>query len=248
MNLILVEEHELGPADEVLLEGRRAQHLAQVLKAEPGDRFRVGRLHGSVGEGELLRWEGAARETAVLRVQLSHPPPPRPGIDLLLAVPRPKALKRILTTAATLGIGRLVLVNAARTDKAYFQSDALAPSTVDRLFREGLEQGRDTVPPELRIEPRFRPFVEDALPVLWDRGVTKLLAHPSEDAGLAATRLEPGPRLVLAVGPDGGWVPFELELLQAQGFLPLSLGERVLRVETAVPYLVGWLAALRGRF
>ncbi|MGZ3460670.1 MAG: RsmE family RNA methyltransferase, partial [Archangium sp.] len=52
-------------------------------------------------------------------------------------------------------------------------------------------------------------------------------------------------RVVLAVGPDGGWVPFEAELLEAHGFRPVSLGPRILRVETAVPVLLGQLALLR---
>ena len=47
--------------------------------------------------------------------------------------------------------------------------------------------------------------------------------------------------VALAIGPEGGWVPFELELLAAQGFRPVSLGPRVLRVETVVPFLVGML-------
>jgi RsmE family RNA methyltransferase len=45
--------------------------------------------------------------------------------------------------------------------------------------------------------------------------------------------------VVLAIGPDGGWVPFEIDLLARCGFVPVSLGPRVLRVEVAVSYIIG---------
>jgi RsmE family RNA methyltransferase len=51
-------------------------------------------------------------------------------------------------------------------------------------------------------------------------------------------------RVALAIGPEGGWVDFELTLLAARGFVPFSLGERILRVEVAVPYALGQLKAL----
>jgi len=245
MNLILVEESELRPDGTVRIDGRRAHHLAKVLKTKPGDKVRIGCLNGLCGQAELLAWEGGE---ALLQCELTDPPPARPGIDLLLAVPRPKALKRVLSTAAMLGVDRMILINAARTEKSFFQSAALEPSTVHRLFLEGAEQARDTRLPQLllRALSPFSRVLQDELDELLGPAALRLLPHPVAPSIHDALELPSGDRrIALAVGPEGGWVPFEVDLLQAHGFCPVSLGPRILRVETAVPYLIGLIAGMK---
>jgi RsmE family RNA methyltransferase len=242
MNLLLLHDDDFTPDGTVSLTGRRALHAREVLKAQPGEALRVGRLHGLTGVGEVLEnVPGLLR----LRVQLTEPPPPRAGVDLLLAIPRPKALKKVLPAVASLGVDRVVLVNAARVEKSYFDSKVLAPDFVQELLLQGLEQARDTRPPEVLVRERFRPFVEDELDALFGprERAARLLPHPPATQPLGALGPLPS-RRVLAIGPDGGWVPFEVELLQAQGFQPFSLGPRILRVETAVPVLLGQMALL----
>lgn len=241
MNLLLLHEGEVGEDGVATLTGRRAQHAREVLRAQPGDRLRVGQLGGRVGEAEVLDNEPGR---LVLRVRLTDAPPPRPAVDLVLAIPRPKALKRVLGHVAQLGVDRLVLVNAARVEKSYFDSKVLAPDFFRGLLHEGLEQARDTRCPEVLVRERFRPFVEDELDALLPPGALRLLPHPTSEGSLLALGPLP-PRVVLAVGPDGGWVPFEVELLTRAGFRPFSLGPRVLRVETAVPVLLGQLGLMR---
>src|SRR6185436_4086829 len=97
---------------------------------------------GLTGWGEVVR---SAPDELELRVQLTDPPPPRARCDLVLAIPRPKALKKVLPAAASLGVGRIVLVNAARVEKSYFDSKVLAPAFLEELLVLGLEQARDTV-------------------------------------------------------------------------------------------------------
>ncbi|MBF5042775.1 16S rRNA (uracil(1498)-N(3))-methyltransferase [Aggregicoccus sp. 17bor-14] len=243
MNLLLLHDDDFLADGTVSLTGRRATHALEVLKAQVGEALRVGRLGGLVGTGEVLENRpGLLR----LRVDLTEPPPPRAGIDLLLAIPRPKALKKVLPAVASLGVDRVVLVNAARVEKSYFDSKVLAPDFVADLLQQGLEQARDTVAPEVLVRERFRPFVEDELEGVFGprERAARLLPHPPATQGLHALGPLP-PRRVLAVGPDGGWVPFEVELLQARGFVPFSLGPRILRVETAVPVLLGQMALLR---
>jgi len=177
----------------------------------------------------------------VIRASLTEAPPARPGIDLLLALPRPKALRRILPSAASLGVDRIVLVNAARVEKSYFDSAVLAPEAMRELLILGLEQARDTRLPDLLVRKRFRPFVEDELDSLWP-GAARFVAHPAAEAAASG-----GPeRAVVAIGPEGGWVPFEIELLRARGFTPFTLGPRPLRVEVALPYALGMLRARSG--
>ena len=232
MNLLLLREDDLAADGTARLRGRRLQHALEVLRARAGDTLRAGMLHGRTGTARVL---SATHHELVLQPELTDEPPPRPGIDLLLAIPRPKALRKVLPAIAALGVDTLVLVNAARVEKSYFQSAVL--QEIDALLAEGLEQARDTRPPRVLVRERFRPFVEDELDSLL-RKDQRLVAHP-----LAQARLASRAPAALAIGPEGGWVPFELDLLEQQGFKGVSLGPRVLRVEVAVPYLLGALQA-----
>ena len=240
MNLLLLRPEELSEDGTVRLTGRRLLHAREVLQAREGDTLRVGLLGGLRGTAEVLTLDASVLH---LRVQLSEPPPARAGVDLLLALPRPKALKRIVPAVASLGISRLFLLNAARVEKSFFSSPFLAPAALEEQLCLGLEQARDTLLPEVRVVDRFRPFVEDELDGLLGPEALRLLAHPGSAPLWARLQGEPKRRVALAVGPDGGWVPFERELLAARGFHQVSLGERPLRTEVAVSALLGALAA-----
>jgi len=235
MNLLLLRPEELAPDGTARLTGRRLLHAREVLRASAGDVLRVGVLGGQCGTAEIL---ALSQSEFVLRATIRDPPPARPGVDLLLAVPRPKALRKVLPAAASLGVDRIVLVNAARVEKSYFDSRVLA--SVDELSMLGLEQARDTILPKVVVRERFRPYVEDELDAMFE-GHVRLLAHPA--AQERAPR--PGGRVVIAIGPEGGWVPFEIDLLQAHGFTPFTLGPRALRVEVAVPYALGAISRSR---
>ncbi|MCE9666250.1 16S rRNA (uracil(1498)-N(3))-methyltransferase [Myxococcus stipitatus] len=242
MNLLLLFDEDFLPDGTARLTGRRAQHAREVLRAEPGESLRVGRLGGLTGAGEVLENTPGVLH---LRVSLSEPPPPRAGIDLLLAIPRPKALKKVLPAVASLGVDRVVLINAARVEKSYFDSKVLDADFVRDLLLQGLEQARDTHLPEVLVRERFRPFVEDELDHLFPPTARRLLPHPPATQPLRDAAADLPERVVLAIGPDGGWVSFEAQLLESHGFRPFSLGPRILRVETAVPVLVGQVALLK---
>ncbi len=233
MNHLILEPSELSADGTVRLLGRRLLHAREVLRATPGMTVKVGLLGGKRGRGEVL---SSSKEELLLRVILDEPPPPRANLDLLLAMPRPKQLKRVLAAAASLGINRVVLLNAAKVEKSYFDSKVLEPSFLDQVIRLGLEQARDTIAPQLLVRERFKPFVEDELDAFCGDG-RRWLAHA--EALQPVPRRAEGEAVVLAVGPEGGWTPFEVALLQKQRFLPVTLGSRPLRVEVAVPALVG---------
>lgn len=244
MNLILLLPGDFAPDGTVLLAGRRARHVHEVHRARVGDVLSVGRVNGRIGKGTVLFVEP---DEVRLSVSLSEDPPPASGLDLLLAMPRPKVLRRVLQSAASLGARRIVLVNAQRVEKSYFDTPFLEPAEIERNLVLGLEQGRDTTMPEVIVRRRFRPFVEDELELLWPRATcVRLLAHPTAERGLEACHPGgPGSPAVLAVGPEGGWIPFELELLEEHGFAPFSLGPRILRVETAIPFAFGQVQLAR---
>ncbi|HET7824399.1 MAG TPA: RsmE family RNA methyltransferase, partial [Anaeromyxobacter sp.] len=142
---------------------------------------------------------------------------------------------------------RIVLLGSFRVEKSYFASPLLAPDALRAQLLLGLEQGRDTVVPEVLVRRPFKPFVEDELDAAFPEP-SRLLADPGGAAGIEA--LAPrGARAALAVGPEGGWTAYEAARLREKGFEPFSLGPRVLRVDAAVPYAVGqaelWLRSRR---
>lgn len=227
MNRILIEPGEMD-GDRVVLRDRRAAHVVSVIGARPGDSLKIGVIDGPAGEGEVV---SAEHGSVVLRCRWGAVPP-RPSVDLILAVPRPKVLGRLWPQLAALGVGRIVLVNAAKVERPYFSTHWLQPSVYRPLLIEGLEQSGDTWLPVVSVERLFRPFVEDRLENDF-RHHARVVLDPSAPDHMMRAKVRWNGPLVMAVGPDGGWTRFELDMLSARGFAAASLGVRVLRTETA---------------
>ncbi|SDI72556.1 RNA methyltransferase, RsmE family [Pseudomonas flavescens] len=234
MNLLLLEDGDFIAADRVRLDGRRLIHLHEVHRAESGDTLRVGRLGGDMGRGQLLQLDANGAE---LQVSFDQPPPAKLPLTLLLALPRPKMLKRVLQSAAAMGVPRLILLNSYRVEKSFWQTPFLEPAAIREQLILGLEQARDTVLPEVLLEKRFKPFVEDRLPGL-AAGTLGLVGHPGDYPACPRAVQQP---VTLAIGPEGGWIPYEVDKLAEAGLQPVQLGERILRVETAVTALLARL-------
>lgn len=245
MNRILIEPHELCADGTVTWTDLRAAHARDVLHVKPGDRLKIGVVNGQTGTGTVL---GSTAEHVRVAIELGGTSP-QPWADLLLAVPRPKVLKRLWPQLAALGVGRIVLLNAARVERNYFDSHWLEEAHYRPLLLEGLMQAGTTGLPEVSVRRRFRPFVEDELDALFP-STWRVVAHPGPATeaprpGVAIAPLQGGPRsgqadrgdarapVLLAVGPEGGWTEFELGLLEARGFRRFAMGERILRCDTA---------------
>lgn len=238
MNLLLLHPEDFVAPEVVRIRGRRHRHLLDILHLQPGQQVRAGLLDGKLGQAKVIAQTAEHTDLSVALTAL--PPAPLPVV-LLLALPRPKALRRILQGVTAFGIKRIILVNTARVDKSYWSSPLLTPEAICEQLLLGLEQARDTRLPEVQLRPRFRPFVEDDLPRL-SAGTRCLVAHPDSAQPCPSASIDP---VTLAIGPEGGFVPFEIEMLSGQGFVPVHLGARPLRVESAVPALLGRLLALQ---
>lgn len=234
MNLLLLEEADFIAAGRVVLRDRRLTHMQEVHRSEVGDSLRVGRVDGLLGSAQLLRLE--ARE-AELSVSFEHAPPAKLPLTLILALPRPKMLRRVFQTVATMGVPKVILINSYRVEKSFWQTPFLEPAAIREQLILGLEQARDSVLPEIVIEKRFKPFVEDRLPAIAD-GTLGLVGHPGEFPACPRAVEQP---VTLAIGPEGGWIPYEVDLLRGSGLNPVQLGSRILRVETAVTALLARL-------
>ncbi|HJW33306.1 MAG TPA: 16S rRNA (uracil(1498)-N(3))-methyltransferase [Holophagaceae bacterium] len=234
MNLLILEAGDLIAPDRARVTGRRLVHAREILKAQGGTTLRAGLLGGAMGRAQVAKLDEEGLELALA---WDEAPPAKLPLTLLLALPRPKVLNRVLASAASLGVARLVLLNAWKVEKAYWKSPRMEPANLREQLILGLEQARDTALPDLQVERLFKPFVEDRLPHLL-AGATGFVADPTGE--------EPCPRglsgpTVLAVGPEGGWIPSELESLRRAGLRGIHLGPRILRTETALASLIGRL-------
>lgn len=234
VNLLLYSAADRCGDGLIRITDRRLEHLRQVLGAKVGDALRVGEIDGLSGTGLIRELDD---KQAILSVQLDQPPPEKLPLRLVLALPRPKMLRRIVRTAAELGVAELHLINSYRVEKSYWQSPALARPTMRDYLLQGLEQARDTIVPDVHCHSRFRPFVEDTLPGLASNHLA-LLAQPGEYPECPRDCRTP---TLLVIGPEGGFIPYEVDKLQAAGCRTVSLGPRILRVETALTALLGRL-------
>jgi|CXWL01.1.fsa_nt_gi RsmE family RNA methyltransferase len=242
MNLLLLEPSEMGEDDRVTLTGRRAEHLRSVLGVVPGSEVRAAVLGTGVSRAEVV-----AVDASAVTLQLGEPAPlpALPRLSLILALPRPRALARILRLGASLGLERIDLINSWRVEKSYFSSPVVTPEALRRELWLGAEQGGWPRLPEIAVHPKFRAFLEPLAP---PPGTRALLADPEaaapiEEVVLADPR-EPAAE-VLAIGPEGGWIERERESFRDHGFAEVRLGPWVLTVEHAVAVALGQWELLR---
>lgn len=237
MNIILILAHELH--DEHSATITRADvvsHIHQVLGSRVGDTLKVGALGGHLGTATLA--DLTADAVLLTDITLTQPPPPKLGVTVVLALPRPKVLRRLIMDMTALGVDSIVLINSYRTEKSYWQSPHIAK--IDSYVLEGLAQGVDSIPPEVILAKRFKPFVEDDLPAMIMNKA--IVAHPYADTALSEA-LADGLPSVLIIGAEGGFIDYEIKLLESVGVMAASLGSRILRTEAAVNVLLGrWLA------
>jgi RsmE family RNA methyltransferase len=233
MNLILLFASDFVEENVVRLSGRRLEHVTSVHRAKLGDELIVGVENGRIGRGTITQLS----DVLEMRVTLDRDPPPPLPLTLVLALPRPKVLNRVIASATSLGIKRLFLINAWRVEKSYWKSPRVSDENLAQQSILGLEQARDTIQPRIELRRLFRPFVEDELPSIAGDSLA-VVAHPhaSHECPRDVQR-----DVTLAIGPEGGFIAREIESLERVGFLSVSLGARILRVETAVAALAARL-------
>ncbi|MDF7823936.1 RsmE family RNA methyltransferase [Pontiellaceae bacterium B12227] len=243
MNLIILQASEVDEHGRVMLTDERARHIRKVLKPEVGKQLRVGLLNGPLGTGTVQALENQRVE---LNCSFENTLPPKPKTDLLLAMPRPKVLKRMWAQLAALGVGRIVLLRAEKVERYYFDSHVIDPAFYTKHLIEGLQQARCTHLPKVQVEPLFKPYVEDRLAPEFSNH-WKLLADPSGEKRIGdCPPLEQDRRILLAIGPEGGWTPYELDLLKERNFELIGMGDRILRTDTATMGLLSVLNELSG--
>jgi 16S rRNA (uracil1498-N3)-methyltransferase len=244
MNIILAGPKEIHQ-NSLVVTDRRAEHLVKVLRVHEGDTVRVGVIDGLMGKGKVRQIQPRYPFSVTLDLELDRQPVEPPAIDLVLALPRPIMLKRILSQVSALGVGEIHLIHANRVEKSFWKSTVLHPSGYADHLLQGIEQAVDTRVPQVRMHTKFKPFVEDFLPTVIDKYRYAIVAHPGGEQQLGALVRSGEGRVLLAVGPEGGWVDYEVGRFEEAGFTCCSLGARILKVDTAVVALHARISAVR---
>lgn len=263
MNRILFETHEICDGF-ATFGGERAVHVLDVLHGEVGQVLKTGEIDGRIGTSTIVAirgrtdaengsstGEGGARQGTcstvgagpVVTVRVCHEAESLPPwVDLILAPPRPRVMKRLLPQLATLGVGRIFLVGAQKVEKDFWGATLLKPENYRPLLIDGLMQGGTSILPTIETRRNFRRFLNEELDALFPTA-RRIVAHPyaSPSGDEPAAPAQPDSRLLLAIGPEGGWTDDEVARLEAKGFARYSLGQRILRTDTATIALLAKL-------
>lgn len=235
MNIVLLEPDQITTTDDIwqIENPRQLQHLQQHIRLNCGDTLKVGVRSGQRYITEVI--SVSEQQIRIRPIQVEVIPAKLP-VHLILALPRPKVLRRIIMDAVTLGVERISLIHSYRVDKSYWQSPFL--QQLDDYVTLGLEQAGDTIAPEIQLYKRFKPFVEDVLPTFISDEKPAYVAHPYAEQQMPHAIQH---SCCLLVGPEGGFIPYEVDLLIKNGCQAMSLGNRILRTETAVSHILGRL-------
>lgn len=234
MNVVLLSKSDFTDENRVVITDRRLEHLSKVLNVKQGDTLKVGLVNGLMGSGTV---EYFNNEECALTVELNIHPPDALPCTLVLALPRPKTLKRSLEAAIAMGVKRIFIIGSYRVEKSYWSSPVLSSEYLHNLSLLALEQACDTMLPEIHIRKRFKPYVEDEFPLI-SRGAKAIIAHPYAPPFSMPVVREEKEKVVLVIGPEGGFITYEINLLEKQGCITVSFSNRILRVEQAVPAIL----------
>ena len=243
MNRILFEKDEISNGV-ATFGGERAEHVLSVLHGEVGQTLKTGEVNGRIGTSEIVEiTDGSDGGSSLIRAKVCHDQGSlQPWVDLILAPPRPRVMKRLLPQLAAMGVGRIVLVGAKKVEKDFWGATLLKEENYRPLLIDGLMQAGTSILPEMIYRRNFRRFVADGLDAMFP-ATRRIVAHPyaAGERGDSETHGSKQDRLLLAIGPEGGWTDDEVSLLETKGFTRYSLGPRILRTDTATIALLAQL-------
>ena len=236
MNIILFEPHEVGKP--LPRRDERAIHLLKVLHKKNGDSFEAGILGGNRGTGKIesVRIDGSVTYSLYLKDEA----PARYPVHMAIGFPRPIQIRRILRDLSSLGITAIDLIGTELGEKSYRKTKLLSDGGARQAMIEGAVQARDTAIPALSAYNSLDDWLGQRP---WENTGEKKSSIRTRPLLIAADNARPegslanlsaiGQTIVLAVGSERGWSDAERQKLEKAGFLRLSMGERVLRTETA---------------
>ncbi len=241
MNILIFEQSDLSSPDIIVVSGRRARHIFEILHAKIGDTIKIGELNRNIGVGEVIDFCNTSESVKIKILSLATLSL-QPQVDLILALPRPQMLKRILENVASLGVRNIYLIKSEKVEKSFFSSPVLSDESIKKHLLLGLEQSVTTILPRVKIYKNFKQFIGE-LSISTAKYAVKFIAHNKANAvdlrNIMAAQQCSKQNSIIAIGPEGGWTENEFQTFLDNDFQCILLGDRILRVETAV-YVSLW--------
>jgi len=234
MNIILFPH--LDAENTLPLLDHRALHIRKILKLGVGGQFLAGEINSVKGVATILSLDADTLHFSFKEGETSHPLYP---VTLMVAQVRPICMRRILREAVSLGVAKIILTGSDTTEKSYADAKLYSNGEYRSILLDGAMQSGETGVSEVV----FAASVEEAISLTEGSGTRIVLDNVMEAKPLSSFS-SPTIPVVLAIGGERGFTERERSLFLDSGFVPASLGERILRTETASS---AGLAVLLGR-
>lgn len=207
------------------LVGPHADHLSRVLRARVGQEFDI-TVGNDVRRGRV---SSISPDRVEFELGETLPTPAAVNITLLLSIFKFDRMEWAIEKCTELGVTRIVPVIARRTESHLAAAAAKRVERWQRIAREAAEQSRRVSPPEISQPMKLKEGV------LLPDSVRILLAESEHEVMLkdVLRSHSPGDDVLIALGPQGGWTDAELNLFREAGWSSASLGNTILRAETA---------------
>ena len=233
VNIVLFDENEIGQP--LKNTDERAKHILQILHLCEGDTFEAGIVGKSCGKATIKKIE-SGQISFDYTADLTQSGKPLFPVTLVVGFVRPIQLRRLFRDVASLGVQKLVLCATQLGEKSYQQSNIVQQAT--DLLREGTVQAKSVFVPDFEncdnLQKCLTNISKNQNQVLI--ALDNVRAHSSLTEFLAKNynaQTDKGKNIVAAIGSERGWTESERDLLENFGFTLCSMGERVLRTETA---------------
>lgn len=234
MNLLILSEKDQISNNQFIISDHRSEHILDILKLSTGSQINLGLINKFTGTGIIEKID--KNKITIIIHESNIKTKAKQNIDIICALPRPQTIKKILFICGMTAIRNIYFIRANRVEKSFFQSPLLDEKEYSKHLIEGMSQGKQIFLPQVSFHSKFKPFFEDYLPENIDKNKNsfKLLPDMEADFSLDKNMIKNQTDLLLAIGPEGGWVPFEIEMMESLGFRKFKLSDYTLRVEHAL--------------
>lgn len=234
----------------------RYLHIKKILNLKEGDVFKAGIINGKIGEALISH---LSEEKIVFSFCPNPPdkgiadngadkvetrPLPLPPIKIILGFPRPIQLRRILRDAASLGFAEIVLCGTELGERSYLKSNLSSPEEIKKYLLDGISQAGQTLLPAFSFCSSVKEALKD-LKAASFKG-SKVLLDIGDFPSLSTFRMTKGESVLITIGSERGWTQNERDVFFSEGFIPYSMGKRILRTETALTSALSVLLANNG--
>ena len=228
MNIVLFEKNEISCP--LKLNDERAQHILKILHKKEGDTFSCGIIKGMAGKAEIIH---ISEEGIKFSFQPESDGKPLNPLKMIIGFPRPIQLKRLLRDVAALGIQEIHLTGTELGETSYMKSNLLERGTAYKMLLDGTVQAASTHIPELFLHQNLKECLQEISKNPAELKIALDNVNASENLfSFMQNRTQKFP-VIAAIGSERGWTNNERQLLEKSGFTRCSMGQRIMRTETA---------------